>query len=80
MSEGGELRGFTVVPISPDRYCPYCQRRLVEMNEDGTFNLAAKATIHVTTEMDPDNLPEDGEVEGFIEATCLLPGCVERAS
>lgn len=75
------LRGLTIVPISPDRYCPYCKRRLVKMNEDGTFDLAGGASVRLATSVNPHELPEDGVVEGwFEEVACLARICQMRRS
>jgi hypothetical protein len=72
----GYARKLEVVPVSPDRFCPYCGRLLVKMHhERGTFDLAGKAQIRMGYEIDPENLPEDGLIDGFIEARCLYRRC-----
>lgn len=73
--EGPRMRELRVVPVSPDRYCPLCRRLLVKMNDDGTFALAGRAQVQMVTTTDPFNLPEDDEIEGFLEATCMLRRC-----
>lgn len=60
----GEMyaKKIEIVPVSPDRFCPHCKRLLIKMHaERGT--------------LDPEDLPEDGAVDGFIEATCLRLIC-----
>lgn len=73
-----EARPIEIVPITPERYCPYCRRLLVRMEEDGMI-LSGRTTVILVSTIDPFNLPEDDQVEGFIEATCLLRKCRLRA-
>lgn len=59
--------------IGTDFYCPECKRRLVKMNEDGTFDLADKATVLGTGESDEIGTPPTEIV--LVDAICLRTYC-----
>jgi hypothetical protein len=71
------VRGLEIIPVTPDLYCPYCGRLLVQATDQGIV-LAGKTTIAMVSKVDPFNLPEDDQVEGFVEATCLRRRCALR--
>lgn len=57
----------------PDRYCPICGRRLVQVNEDGTFVLAGNAGLRAEGELVIENgVPQTEQVETLVvDAVCL---------
>lgn len=68
-----------IVPVSPDRYCPYCRRILFRIVPDEGMILSGRASFTMVSTIDPFDLPEDGQVDGFIEAKCLRRNCRIRS-
>jgi hypothetical protein len=63
----------------PDRYCPYCKRRLIKIHNDGTFDLASNAAVdgsRVVTWSADDEVESE---ETTFEARCLRKRCQFRA-
>lgn len=56
-----------LLAVGPDRFCPDCGRWLVRVKPGGTFDLAAKASVHWETEWDGESESADGFAT---QATC----------
>lgn len=58
-----------------DRYCPYCKRILVQINDDGSFDLSSDVALegHHTATWSEDDGMESEEVT--FEAQCLRAKC-----
>jgi len=64
---------FAMRIVGPDRFCPDCHRWLVRVHKDGTFDLAAQASVELIGRGTADlSVDTEHEVDLFtIEATCL---------
>jgi hypothetical protein len=56
----------------PNRYCPSCSRLLVNVHDDGTFDIAGQASLRAHGELDVASPPPATIEALLVEARCLL--------
>ena len=67
--------------LSPpgERHCPHCKRVLVDVHEDGSFDLSYKTAIEGTSSVTWNADDEIEEQETTFEVTCLRTKCRIKA-
>lgn len=56
--------------------CPYCERELVTIHDDGTWEIAGNASASLGAEYDLETVEDGDVVYGFVtDAICLEHAC-----